>query len=64
MVMLHVYSTSEQCHSTLHALLEQNSCMQFHWGHYIQWTRDQGTREPGTQIGMHCACMYGSLKPR
>ena len=25
---------------------------------------DPGTWDPGTQIGMHCACMYGSLEPR
>ena len=25
---------------------------------------DPGTRDPGTQIGMHCACTYGSLEPR
>ena len=57
------YKCSEQCHSTLH-LLDQNSCMQLHSGHYIQWTQDQGTRDPGTLIGMHCACMYGILEPR
>jgi len=26
--------------------------------------KDLGTWNPGTQIGMHSACAYGSLKPR
>ena len=26
-------------------------------------TGDPRIRDPGTQIGMHCACTYGSLKP-
>ena len=34
----------------------------FSWGHYIQGT--QGPGDPGTQIGMHCVCMYSSLEPR
>ena len=39
--------------------------------HYIQSTRDPGTRDPRTwgsgiqgPIGMHCAYTYGSLEPR
>jgi len=40
-------------------MYDDKSCME----HYILGTGDPRTWDLGTQISLHCACMYSSLEP-